>query len=97
MRRRSVKPKAALNQAIAVNAAFLFDPRYDAESWMRAHVGRGDTIETYPAGTAFANIPTLAQPFPTPLPVQPLTTAALIAAKRAFGDGANGSTARAIL
>ena len=37
----------ALNQAIAINAAFLFDPRYDAEAWMRAHVGQGDTVETY--------------------------------------------------
>jgi hypothetical protein len=37
----------ALHQAIAVNAAFLFDPRYDAERWMAAHVRPGDTIETY--------------------------------------------------
>ena len=37
----------ALHQAIAINAAMLFDPRYDAESWMAAHVRPGDTIETY--------------------------------------------------
>lgn len=37
----------ALNQVIAINAAFLFDPRYDAERWMRAHVKAGDRIETY--------------------------------------------------
>ena len=37
----------ALHQAIAINAAFLFDPRYDAEHWMAAHVRPGDTIETY--------------------------------------------------
>jgi 4-amino-4-deoxy-L-arabinose transferase-like glycosyltransferase len=37
----------ALHQVIAINAAMLFDPRYDAESWMAAHVRPGDTIETY--------------------------------------------------
>ncbi len=37
----------ALHQAIAVNAAMLFDPRYDAEHWMAAHVRPGDTIEIY--------------------------------------------------
>src|SRR3954451_20339259 len=36
------------------------------------------TIETYPAASAFANIPSLAQPFPTPSATQPLTTAALV-------------------
>ena len=38
------------------------------------------TIDPYPAATAFAGIPTIAQPFPTPVPVKPLTTADLIAA-----------------
>jgi hypothetical protein len=37
----------ALHQAIAINAAFLFDPRYDAEAWMAAHVRPGDSVETY--------------------------------------------------
>jgi len=37
----------ALHQAMAINAAFLFDPRYDAEAWMQAHVIPGDAIETY--------------------------------------------------
>lgn len=37
----------ALHQAIAINAAMLFDPRYDAERWMAAHVKPGDVIETY--------------------------------------------------
>ena len=37
----------ALQQAIAINAAFLFDPRYDAERWLAAHVKPGDSIETY--------------------------------------------------
>jgi hypothetical protein len=37
----------ALHQAIAINAALLFDPRYDAERWMASHVRPGDRIETY--------------------------------------------------
>jgi hypothetical protein len=37
----------ALHQAIAINAALLLDPRYDAEHWMTAHIKPGDTIETY--------------------------------------------------
>ncbi len=37
----------ALHQAMAVDAAILLDPRYDAEIWMAAHVRPGDTIETY--------------------------------------------------
>ena len=35
-----------LHQAIAIDAALLFDPRYDAEAWMQAHAADG-TIETY--------------------------------------------------
>jgi len=38
---------AALHQAVAINAAMLFDPRYDAERWMAAHIRPGDVIETY--------------------------------------------------
>jgi hypothetical protein len=38
---------AALHQLVAINAAFLFDPRYDAQRWMDAHVKPGDSIETY--------------------------------------------------
>jgi hypothetical protein len=37
----------ALHQAIAIAAAMLFDPRYNAERWMAAHVRPGDTVETY--------------------------------------------------
>jgi hypothetical protein len=37
----------ALHQDIAITAAMLNDPRYDAEAWMRAHVRPGDTIETF--------------------------------------------------
>lgn len=37
----------ALHHCIAVNAAMLMDPRYDAEGWMASHVRPGDTIEIY--------------------------------------------------
>ncbi|MDB5740228.1 MAG: hypothetical protein JWP16_1268 [Alphaproteobacteria bacterium] len=37
----------SLHQAMAVDAAMLLDPRYDAEHWMAAHVRPSDTIETY--------------------------------------------------
>lgn len=38
---------AALHMCVAVDAAMLFDPRYDAERWMAAHVRPGDVVETY--------------------------------------------------
>lgn len=38
---------AALHQAVAIDAALLFDPRYEAEGWMAAHVRPADVIETY--------------------------------------------------
>jgi hypothetical protein len=34
-------------RAAAVDAAMLLDPRYDAETWMRAHVRPVDSVETY--------------------------------------------------
>ena len=37
----------SLHYCIAVSAAMLQDPRYDAQSWMQAHVRPGETIETY--------------------------------------------------
>jgi hypothetical protein len=37
----------ALHWCVAVNAAMLLDPRYDAETWLAAQVLPGDTIETY--------------------------------------------------
>lgn len=37
----------ALHHCIAVNAAMLMDPRYEAEAWMAQHVRPGDTIEIY--------------------------------------------------
>lgn len=37
----------ALHHCIAVNAAMIFDPRYDAERWMAAHIPARETVETY--------------------------------------------------
>jgi hypothetical protein len=37
----------ALFAVADVDANLLLDPRYDAEAWLRAHVGPGETIETY--------------------------------------------------
>jgi hypothetical protein len=37
----------ALHHCIAVNAAMIFDPRYDAERWMAAHIPAGEPVETY--------------------------------------------------
>ncbi len=37
----------ALHWCVAINAAMLLDPRYDAEAWLAGHVKPGDTIETY--------------------------------------------------
>ena len=37
----------ALFGALDVDANLLLDPRYDAEAWLRAHVGPTDTVETY--------------------------------------------------
>lgn len=37
----------ALHHCIAVNAAMIFDPRYEAERWMTAHIPAGETVETY--------------------------------------------------
>ena len=37
----------ALHWCVAVNAALLMDPRYDAEAWLATHMKPGDTIETY--------------------------------------------------
>ncbi len=37
----------ALYLCAGIDAAFLADPRYDAERWMQAHIYPGDTVETY--------------------------------------------------
>lgn len=37
----------ALHACISVDVNLLFDPRYEAEAWLRSHVRPGETIETY--------------------------------------------------
>ena len=37
----------AMHACISVDVNLLFDPRYDAEAWLREHVRPGETIETY--------------------------------------------------
>jgi hypothetical protein len=37
----------ALFGCVAVDVAMLWDPRYDAEAWMREHIRPGDTLEVY--------------------------------------------------
>ncbi|MFO0734521.1 MAG: hypothetical protein U0270_01515 [Labilithrix sp.] len=37
----------ALHACVSVDVSFLFDPRYDAEAWMREHIPPGAKIETY--------------------------------------------------
>jgi len=37
----------AFYQCAGIDAAFIADPRYDAERWLDANVRQGDTIETY--------------------------------------------------
>jgi len=37
----------ALFACVSVDVNLLFDPRYDAEEWLRTHVRPGETIETY--------------------------------------------------
>lgn len=37
----------ALFDCLTVDAALLFDPRYDAGRWLAGHVAAGDVIETY--------------------------------------------------
>ncbi len=48
----------AFYQCMSVSAAFLLDPRYDAEHWMAAHVRAGDTIETYGQNAYLPRFPT---------------------------------------
>lgn len=51
----------ALHYAVAVSAAMLLDPRYDAERWMAANVRPGDTIETYGQNCFLPRFPAGAQ------------------------------------
>ncbi len=58
----SIALAIAIFTCIAVDANLVFDPRYDAEEWLRRHVEPGDTIETYghnvymPRLTAIPNV-----------------------------------------
>lgn len=47
----------ALYRCLSVDAAFLEDPRYDAEHWMAAHISPGDTIETYGQNAYLPRLP----------------------------------------
>ncbi|HWY66256.1 MAG TPA: glycosyltransferase family 39 protein [Rhizomicrobium sp.] len=51
----------ALHQVVAVDAALLLDPRYDAERWMRTHIAAGDTIETYGQNCFLPRFPSYAR------------------------------------
>ena len=48
----------SLHQALAVDAAMLLDPRYDAERWLASHVRPGDTVETYGQNCFLPRFPT---------------------------------------
>lgn len=51
----------ALHHCLAVSAAMLQDPRYQAEAWMRGHVRSGETIETYGQNAYLPRFPKSAQ------------------------------------
>lgn len=60
----------ALHNAIAIGAAMLADPRYDAEAWLRAHLRPGDLIETFGQNAYLPHFPAMAhvvRPGPGPL------------------------------
>jgi hypothetical protein len=47
----------ALFKCIAVDAAMLLDPRYDAEAWMRENVRPGDRMEIYGSNVQLPRLP----------------------------------------
>jgi 4-amino-4-deoxy-L-arabinose transferase-like glycosyltransferase len=51
----------ALFRCVAVDAAMLRDPRYDAERWLRAHVQPGDGIEIYGPNAYLPRLPAVAR------------------------------------
>jgi hypothetical protein len=51
----------AFVQCAAVDAAFLYDARYDAERWLREHVRNGDKIETYGQNVYLPRFPVAAK------------------------------------
>jgi 4-amino-4-deoxy-L-arabinose transferase-like glycosyltransferase len=48
---------AALFACAAVDVSLLFDPRYDVERWLDAHVAPGDTIEVHGNNVYFPRFP----------------------------------------
>jgi 4-amino-4-deoxy-L-arabinose transferase-like glycosyltransferase len=48
---------AALFGAASVHASMLLDPRYDAERWLAAHVGKGDHVEIHGNNVYLLRIP----------------------------------------
>lgn len=61
----------ALHGDIAISAAMLKDPRYDAEAWLGAHVKPDDVIETFGQNAYLPRFPHVAQVVrPGPRPVQ---------------------------
>jgi 4-amino-4-deoxy-L-arabinose transferase-like glycosyltransferase len=51
----------ALFACISVDVNLLFDPRYDAEAWLRSHVRPGETIETYGLNVYMPRMPAQAR------------------------------------
>jgi hypothetical protein len=47
----------ALFRCVAVDAAMLLDPRYDAERWMNEHVQPGDRLEIYGSNVELPRLP----------------------------------------
>ncbi|MGH7269708.1 MAG: hypothetical protein ACREJ3_04695, partial [Polyangiaceae bacterium] len=47
----------AFFQCAAVDAAMVYDPRYDAEEWLNSHVSPGDIIEVYDNNVHLARLP----------------------------------------
>ena len=56
----AVAALVSLHVCIAVSAAMLQDPRYDAQSWMQTHVAPGETIETYGQNAYLPHFPAAA-------------------------------------
>jgi len=49
----------AIFLALTVDVTLLFDPRYDAERWMREHFAAGDSVETYGLNVYLPRFPSL--------------------------------------
>jgi hypothetical protein len=47
----------ALFKCVAVDVAMILDPKYDAERWIRSHVGAGDLLEVYGSNVQLPRLP----------------------------------------